>query len=177
MHIIIDGYNLIRQSAALRRFEKIRLEEARNALIRFLMPYHRLKRHEITIVFDGWKSGSFQEERDREGGIDIVYSRLGVKADDVIKRIVDKSGEEIMVVTSDRDIAVFVERRGGTAVSSREFEAIISRTPEELSTVLPLREGKIDDDIDEDPKGGRKKGPSRRISRREREYRKRIGKL
>ncbi len=34
MHIIIDGYNLIRQSDALRRYERLSLEEGRNALIR-----------------------------------------------------------------------------------------------------------------------------------------------
>jgi len=34
MHIVIDGYNLIRQSDSLRRLEKFSLEEGRNGLIK-----------------------------------------------------------------------------------------------------------------------------------------------
>ena len=177
MHIIIDGYNLIRQSDILRRFEKSSLEEGRKALIRFVLPYKQVRNHRITIVFDGWKNGTALEARDREGGMDIIYSRLGEKADDVIKRIAEASGEEIMVVTSDRDIASFVTRRGGTAVSSRDFEAIIGMKAGEVPAASGMPEGKDDDGQDDESGGTRKKGPAKRVSRREREYRRRVGKL
>lgn len=179
MHIVIDGYNLIRQSDVLRRCEKSSLEAGRRALIQFILPYKRAKNHRITIVFDGWQSGSPHEERDREGGMDIIYSRRGKKADDVIKQIAEHSGEELMVVTSDRDIASFVERRGGTVVASRDFEAIIAMKAGEKSAAAPQpgAEAKPEDDEDPAPAGSRKKGPARRISRKERDYRKRVGKL
>jgi uncharacterized protein len=177
MHIIIDGYNLIRQSDTLRRSEKSSLEEGRKALIRFIMPYRQAKAHRITIVFDGWQSGAYREERDRQGGMDIIYSRRGEKADDVIKRIAEAAGEEIMVVTSDRDIASFVERRGGTAIASRAFETIINMKTWEMPTGRTVIEGKDDDEKNQGPSEDRKKGPSRRLSRREKDYRKRIQKL
>jgi len=177
MHIIIDGYNLIRQSGVLRRAEKSGLEAGRQALVHFIKPYKRLKNHRITIVFDGWQNGSPMEERDCEGGIEIVYSRRGEKADEVIKHIAERSGEEVMVVTSDRDIASFVVRRGGTAVSSRDFEEIISA---KFLSAGPMQrvEGESDEGEDAgDAPSGRKKGPARRLSRRERDYRKRVEKL
>jgi uncharacterized protein len=97
MHIIVDGYNLIRQSATLRHSEVKSLEEGRNALIRSLVGYRRHRGHRITVVFDGWVGGSPQEERDLAGGVEIIYSRLGEKADEVIKRLLDfekKLGDE-----------------------------------------------------------------------------------
>jgi len=177
MHIIIDGYNLIRQSDTLRRFEKSSLEEARRALVRFLLPYRQARNHRMTIVFDGWKSGSPLEERDREGGMDIVYSCRGITADDVIKRLAATSGEEILVVTSDRDIASFVERRGKTAISSHDFEDVISMKTWETTPTQEMGKDKDEEEDDHGPPGTRKKGTAKRVSRRERDYRKRINKL
>ena len=54
MHIIVDGYNLIRQSDTFRHSERKSLEEGRNALIRSLAGYRKLRGHRITVVFDGW---------------------------------------------------------------------------------------------------------------------------
>jgi uncharacterized protein len=179
MHIIIDGYNLIRQSDRLRRAEKFTLEEGRHALIRFLIPYGERKGHRLTVVFDGWDGGSFQEERDREGGIDIIYSRKGEKADDLIKRMAARSSDEVVVVTSDRDIGNFVARCGGTVVASPTFEAIVAG--KHLLSPLPshghVSTVKEDDDREQEKKGTKKKGPAKKTSRREREYHKRLVKL
>ena len=166
MHIIIDGYNLIRQSAALRRYERFSLEEGRKALIRFTALYKRRKGHKMTVVFDGWEGGPAEEERDRQEGIDIVYSRRGEKADDVIKRMVQHRGEECVVVTSDRDIADFVSRRGGTAVSSQDFEALIDKVKDRMSDTQSRSDEGYDKDEDDVREGVKRKGPSRRLSRK-----------
>src|SRR4030042_5921590 len=97
MHIIIDGYNLIRQSDALRGPERRTLEEGRKALVRSLAHYKRFRGHRITVVFDGWEGGSPKEERDLAGGVEIIYSRLGEKADEGIKRLVAAAGGELRV--------------------------------------------------------------------------------
>ena len=177
MHIIIDGYNLIRQSDHFRRLDKMSLEAGRQALIRFLIPYKQSRGHRITVVFDGWKEGWPTEARDREGGITIIYSRQGEKADDVIKKIAAAASEEIMVVTSDRDIASFVERRGGTAVSSLAFETIVTLKSRNMDTGPAIPEGKDEDDDDDTRENASKKGPAKRLSRREKAYRRRVGKL
>jgi len=168
MHIIIDGYNLIRQSETLRRFERQSLEAGRQALLQQVSLYRQQKGHRSTVGFDGWESGSPFEERDRQGGIAVIYSRRGEKADEVIKRMVLQKGEETVVVTSDRDIAGFVIRKGATALSSLEFEAVISRTASAATTSADA--GSPPEKEEEDPRkpgDTRKKGPAHRLSRRE----------
>lgn len=176
MHIIIDGYNLIRQSDSLKRFEKVSLEEGRNELIRRMVKYRRLKGHRITLVFDGWIGGSPHEERTREGGVAIIYSRLGEKADEVIKRIARKrGGEELVVVTSDGGVAAAISRTSGVTISSPEFEEKVRFEEEEA---ILAEKGMSEDTGDDAPVvTTRKKGPARRMSKRERQRRKRFDKL
>jgi Predicted RNA-binding protein containing a PIN domain len=178
MHIIIDGYNLIRQSDALRRYERYSLEEGRKALIRSISLYKKQRGHKVTVVFDGWQGGPVEEERDKLSGIDIIYSRKGEKADEVIKRMVQERTEEIVVVSSDRDIADFVSRRGGTAISSQEFEVLMGRTKTSMTDHTRHTEEISDKEEDDGTKEGiKKKGPSRRLSRKKKSAMARIRKL
>ena len=174
MHILIDGYNLIRQSDTIRRFERQSLEAGRNALIIFLAGYRQKKGHKITVVFDGWESGSAEEERDYSSGINILYSRRGEKADEVIKRIIAHTDEEIIVVSSDREISSYAAKRGKTALSSPEFETIIRKSSNEL----PGDENEIERD-DELPTERlfKKKGPAHKLSRAQRQNLAKIKKL
>jgi predicted RNA-binding protein with PIN domain len=165
MHIIIDGYNLIRQSDSLRRFERLGLEKGREALIKRLAAYRKLKGHRITVVFDGWIGGPLREERQQSEGVRIIYSRRGEKADEVIKKIARKgSGEELVVVTSDREIVEAVGRSGGVAIASPEFETRMTVE----GAVLSEKGVSPEEEDDEDPRRGEKKGPSRRLSKKER---------
>lgn len=172
MHIIIDGYNLIRQSDSMGRFESFSLQSGRNELIRRTSLYKKARGHRITIVFDGWASDPLMEERDREGGIDIIYSRKGEKADEVIKRMVKEREEEIVVVTSDRNIADSISRSGGVAISSPEFESKMERTSEHN-----LPPSNSSDQNSSMSLRTQKKGPSRRISKKQRAVLKRTRKL
>jgi predicted RNA-binding protein with PIN domain len=166
MHIIIDGYNLIRQSDLLRQQERISLEAGRKALLRMLAGYRKARGHRITCVFDGWVGGSPTEERDLAGGVEIIYSRLGEKADEVIKRMVEATGEETLVVTSDREISVFAERRGKTAVSSPAFSAILDGIASgSAPDVVPEQEEEEEDDRSS---AAKRKGPARRLSKQKR---------
>jgi hypothetical protein len=164
MHLIVDGYNLIRQSGPLRHFEKISLEAGRRELIRRLSLYRKTRGHRITVVFDGWETGSSHEERDREGGIEILYSRRGEKADEVIKRMAGKSQDQTIVVTSDREIAFFVKQYGVATIPVSSFEAKLftAASPE----LHPDREERTDSE-ERTHAGTKKKGPSKRLSRRE----------
>jgi len=178
MHIIIDGYNLIRQSDALRRYERFSLEDGRKALIRSISLYKKQRGHKVTVVFDGWQGGPVEEERDKLSGIDIIYSRKGEKADEVIKRMVQERAEEIVVVTSDRDIADFVSRRGGTAISSPEFDELMGRMKTAVSEHASHTEEISDKEEDDGTKGqAKKKGPSRRLSRKKKSAMVRVRKL
>ena len=174
MHIIIDGYNLIRQSDSLRHHEKQSLEAGRRALTSKLSEYKRKKGHKITVVFDGWETGSAQEERDRQGNINIIYSRRGEKADDVIKRLADNSPEETVIISSDREIASYVTRHGKTALSSSEFEMLMSKAIDQ-SAISDFADQKEADD--ENYHHSSKKGPAKRLPRARRHAETKIKKL
>ena len=77
LRIIIDGYNLIRQSPTLRAHDAQDIAQGREKLIEMLFHYRKLKRHPMVVVFDGWREGNFTEERTKERGIDIVFSKRG----------------------------------------------------------------------------------------------------
>ncbi len=175
MHILIDGYNLIRQSITLRRFERHSLEAGRNALVSWLAQYRGRKDHRITIVFDGWLSGPAQEERDYSSGIHIIYSGRGIKADDVLKRITASSDEEILVVSSDREVASYATRRGKAALSSPEFESIVDK-----QLAAPADDeffDQKDEDDEDDSRPVNKKGTARKLSRAQRQAQNKIRKL
>ena len=175
MHILVDGYNCIRQSETLRLFERLSLERGRLELIRRLSGYRKFRSHRITVVFDGWLSGSPAEERDREWGIDIIYSRKGEKADDVIKRIAGHAGEEIVVVTSDRGIQDAVIRCGGAVISSQDFEERMVRAG--LSSQAPVPAEEPEEAYTRETPGTKKKGPSRRMPKKKRVELTRLKKL
>jgi predicted RNA-binding protein with PIN domain len=164
MRIIIDGYNLIRLSD-LRQYERTSLEEGRNALIRLLTEYIKGRRHAVTVVFDGWKDGSFSEERDRRQGVEIIYSRRGEKADEVIKRMIETAGDEIAVVSSDREIATYAAHRGKSAIASETFAALLAS---KASAMPDAKDDFASDEEEETERKAKKKGPSRRLSRQKR---------
>lgn len=174
MHLIVDGYNLIRQSDTLRGYERISLEAGRQALVRSLSDYRRRRGHRITVVFDGWAGGSPLEVRDRAGDMEIIYSRLGEKADEVIKRLLAKGSEEILVVTSDREIVNFAARRGKTSIASIAFASLL-----EGVTTGPPSEGPSETDEEDGDRraAAKKKGPARRLSKQKRAALARIKKL
>ncbi|MCF8053925.1 MAG: NYN domain-containing protein [Deltaproteobacteria bacterium] len=164
MHIIVDGYNLIRQSIALRQAERQSLEEGRKALLLMLNEYSRKKGHRVTVVFDGWEGGSPCEERDYFGETAVIYSPLGEKADEVIKRIVADRNDNFVVVSSDRAIASFAISRGYSAIAALDFEKRLwlSTGPDDAEAV-PVNEDETEGRI-----STKKRGVAHRLSRTKR---------
>jgi predicted RNA-binding protein with PIN domain len=121
MEIIIDGYNLIGRDEGLRGA----LEHKRNWLIQQLASFRKKKGFEITVVFDGWQSGLRYEVEEKRGGVRVVFSRLGEKADSVIIRLARAQGSGCVVVTSDREIRNVVEKFEAAAVTSGEFAEVL----------------------------------------------------
>ena len=168
MHLVVDGYNLIRQSATLSAKEELSLEDGRQALLERLRQYKRIRGHRITVVFDGANKLALAEEQTQEKGIKTIYSRQGESADSVIKRMCHHEGEKVLVVTSDRELASYVEKHGSVVIGSEDFEARI-----EMAFY-----GELKGVEEEDEEGGwspdrgtRKKGPAKRLSKKERKRR------
>ena len=169
MHLIVDGYNIIRQTPRLQFLDAMDLQAGREALLELLALYRRRSHHQMTVVFDGWQQGDLKESRDRYQGILVIYSRRGERADEVIKRLLNQERERALVVTSDREIQVCAEQVQAAWVSAGQFELSHLHGPG----------GAADHDAEADSltRGTHKKGPSRRLSKRVRQRQQRLKKL
>lgn len=168
MHLIIDGYNLIRQSPDLQRLDARELEAGRLALLQRLASYRSRARHKITVVFDGWQGGDFKESRDQHQGILIIYSRLGERADEVIKRLLTRERGRAVVVSSDRELQDWARRVGATWINASQFEIL---------HLLPRDRGAPDEEDEPAPAHRGKKGPTRRLPKQQRQRQQRLKKL
>ncbi|HMK65573.1 MAG TPA: NYN domain-containing protein, partial [Thermodesulfobacteriota bacterium] len=124
-HIIIDGYNLIRNYPPLSRVEAADFAQGRNFLLEWLAEYKRESKNAVTVIFDGGKGGELLEERSIYKGIKVLYSRWGQTADDLIKRLSAHEGEKAMVVSSDRDLCYSCRSFKATTIRSEEFAHLI----------------------------------------------------
>lgn len=171
IHIIIDGYNLVRRSRELSRIDRADIARGREALIERLARYRRTKPHRITVVFDGAGAPVLSPARDRVKGIGVVFSRGGETADAVIGRMVRQERAAAMVVSSDQAVARSAQACGAAVIESAEFEA-------HLAMADALEGGDPDEEA---PHGRRvstrKKGEGRRLPKRLRQNRLRTAKL
>jgi hypothetical protein len=171
LHIIIDGYNLIRQSPRLKRLDHQDIQLGRQTLLEELARYKKRKRHRITVVFDGANAPVFNQPQDRVKGIDIQFSRVGESADTIIKRMAAREKEKALIVSSDRDIVVFAMSQGAAVISSPHFDEKITQTASTPDDSSLSRDGNSWNP------STKKKGPSRRLSKRERKNKMKTRKL
>ena len=172
LHIIIDGYNLIKNSPTLSALDRQDLQLGREALIDLLANYKKVKPHKITVVFDGAGSVDATSSRDRIKGIQVIFSRHGQSADSVIKNMAAREREKALVVSSDRDVVLTASSYQSATIPAAQFEARLSLAAQVDGAGVPT---------DEEGAGWipttRKKGPSRRLSKRKRRNRMKVNKL
>jgi predicted RNA-binding protein with PIN domain len=153
----------------LTQLSSVELLLERDRLIHQLSAYRRLKPCEITVVFDGWQGGWNTEKKERKEGIELIFSKLGEKADEVIKRLVKEKGSRVMVVTSDREVSNYAERLAVAVIPSDQFREKMEMS--DLKTERDFEEG-----ADEERRFKRK-GPSRMLSKKEKRMRLALKKL
>jgi predicted RNA-binding protein with PIN domain len=157
------------------------MEKARDGFVDLLIDYKKIKAHDITVVFDGYKNGAGTEHVTVRGGVKIIYSRLGERADDVIKRIISRDRKEWIVVTSDRSIADHAWSVSSVPIQSDGFyEAVlkqINRNKTETETTGKDVDELLYKDIDDGEYGHSLKGNPHRLSKKEKAIRRALGKL
>jgi len=121
LHLIIDGYNLLAQISRIGGETSLRSEMARESFLRDLSAYRQRKSHVITVVFDGWQQGWGTERREHRLGLEVIFSRRGEKADQVIQRLAAEFGSDCAVVSSDREIVDFAREQGAFVMKAQEF--------------------------------------------------------
>lgn len=162
-HLILDGYNLLsvggRQSG--------QLESARERLLRELASYRHRKNHHITVVFDGWQQGHPSEQREHRSGVQVIYSKRGERADQVVQRLAREYGSDCAVVTSDHEIVNTVRAHGAFVMGAQEFASKL-RSSSISTGVVPHKE--LDTGEDVTPRRGpEKKGNPRKLPKSQRQ--------
>lgn len=161
IHLIIDGYNVIGRTEGLGSD----LLARRRRLIERLSHYRQIRGHAITVVFDGTHAGGLMEESMRASGIDIIYSRVGQTADELMRRMVELEGAGCVVVSSDRAVQAVARNHGAVALSVGEFETRLR----EAATTREIEEG--EENEGDNRRSSSKRGNPRRLSKTERRKR------
>lgn len=121
--IVIDGYNLIHRSPALRPGPGRSLREARQKLVNLLSWAIGAGEASFLVVFDGAEESGRNE---RSGRVEVRYSKPPRKADDDIRAIVEdqvERAERVTVVTADLEVARHARAMGADVALSDLFLA------------------------------------------------------
>ena len=160
MDIIVDGYNVIFKISELGyTTEKCDIEVLRNRFLAMLEQYKEKRKHKLIVVFDGQGAGNSSEAR--VAGIDVVFSRQDIDADEEIKRMVSKSANprHITVITADRDIEQYVRKYGCKVVEPLAFYRDIKRKVERLQSTK--KDGRLFNKEENDEPASKYIGPSK----------------
>jgi predicted RNA-binding protein with PIN domain len=191
MHIIIDGYNVLKQVLPLS--ENRISENQRRAFINLLNKYAIKKNHSIIIVFDGGPTAG--QTREKDHGIIVIHSGHRQSADYVINQYIEQHPYNLLVVTSDNEIKETARRHKATNIEALEFYSLLKQSqtsskPEKINLMLlktsteknPFIDALMQNDnqpiykIDEQEQSNRN-SKSHRFSKKERLYQQKIKKL
>lgn len=160
MHVIIDGYNLLALNG--RPGATLHNEMARESLLQLLARYRHRKGHALTVVFDGWQRGQPIEGREHRAGVQVIYSKRGERADQVIERLAQEYGAECAVVTSDHEVIRAAQAQGALIMRAPEFAQKLRTESSPPGTAIPHKELAIDEDA-LPRRGPDKKGNPRKL--------------
>ena len=121
--LIVDGYNVIRQTPPYKEMAESDLDAARLALVSDVSAFAHGE-YRATVVFDGHNNPGSDGQEHRVAGVTVIFSRYLCDADTVIEslsRAAREAGERVVVVTSDAQMQWTVLGGGVARMSSAEF--------------------------------------------------------
>ena len=123
VRILVDGYSLLHNWPELASGKPRHSAAAREELITQLTQYHDACGTPITIVFDGAGGTNDFDRIASTQDVEIVYSRAGQSADQVIERLAHRLAGygEVLVVTDDSAERDTVASAGGMVSSCLSF--------------------------------------------------------
>lgn len=135
VRILVDGYSLLHNWPDLARGRARHSAAARDELIQRLRQYQDASGTPITIFFDG--VGGATESRGADSGeqVEVLYSRDGQTADQLIERAAHRFAEygEVLAVTDDQAERDTVISLGGMASNCANFIQTVENTLAELA--------------------------------------------
>lgn len=117
--ILVDGYSLLHSWPELARGKPRHSASAREELIRVLTQYRDVSGTPISIIFDGSGAPAGTPKTLSTPELEVLYSKSGQTADDVIERVVHRllAFGEVLVVTDDHAERDTVISFGGMVAS------------------------------------------------------------
>ena len=138
VRILVDGYSLLHNWTELAPGAARHSEVARDALVEMLTHYQDVKGTPVTVFFDGAGSRRSKPERAVAGTVEVLFSRTGQTADDLIERAALRFQDygEVLVVTDDHAERNMVSGFGGSVASCDNFIRMIGGALSELQDNL-----------------------------------------
>ena len=135
VRILVDGYSLLHNWPELAPGQRRHSAFAREELIARLTLYQDVAGIPVTIIFDGAGRRTSKAEAAANRAVEVLYSRAGQTADDLIERAAHRFVPygEVLAVTDDfaeRDTVISL---GGLASSCRNFIETVENALAELS--------------------------------------------
>ncbi len=172
--IVIDGYNVIRNTPALAAAEAHSLAAGREALLGQVVARYRHTPHRVLVVFDG--GGVAESAHPLRCGTrsQVIYSRAGESADTVILRLVAReraAGTEVVVITDDQGVRIGSAAQGAAGAKVSEMAGQLHAAPRHLerrarhhAAMRALLDRRAEDDApaSRPRKGNPRRGPRRR---------------
>lgn len=120
MILLIDGYNVLKQISS----SSLVSEKERNNFIKQLGCYAKIRQHKIVIIFDG---GPYdRSSKEKVLGVYVIYSGALESADDYIKRYIDDHrSQDLLLISSDRELRNFASRFSIESLPSKKFYEIV----------------------------------------------------
>ncbi len=146
------------------------IEAERARFVEALSAYQKRTGHDVTVVFDGWRNGmSAAPTRSVSGGLCVMYSARGQKADELIRQILGEDRRHWIVVSSDREVQSHAWAAGSVPVES---EAFLRRLEGPSAGRRPEEEDEEDEGHIEQRRKGNPRKPSKKQKAVERALRK-----
>jgi predicted RNA-binding protein with PIN domain len=117
MDIIIDGYNLVGKLNRISLSDRDKEEK----LVSLLSANPLLKRHPITVVFDGSCPHSPWGSKRMVGSITTVFTVSDKTADAVIIDYITEKSSPLLIVSSDNQIRRYAKVNHKKTISSEDF--------------------------------------------------------
>lgn len=130
--IIVDGYNIIYNWPELRVLSDEKMELAREKLIEKLSSYAGYTGNEVKLVFDGHLVKRGKGSRQRMGDLEVIFTKSGKTADEVIEKMVHKAHKDTYVVTGDETEQWVTFGRGAWRMTPQELYKELTAALEEM---------------------------------------------
>jgi predicted RNA-binding protein with PIN domain len=120
--IIIDANNYIKSISSVRTID----DRVIQSWILTFQNYMKLRGNKVILVFDA--GPSFYQSQQNHAGVLVVHAGHSQTADDVIKIWLERNvGQDILLVTSDRQIRDYALNLAVISISSQDFYKIFNQ--------------------------------------------------